>query len=111
MAASMEVDGPAEGIIDRRAFNGLAKDGEAEEAVALSEDDPAVLAVPLASVAEDEAAGGAEDVCRCPVGCLVCRVAEVLSTALMSRASKLLMIESLSPASVQKVRKREMIWL
>lgn len=44
-----------------------------------------------------------------PGGGLVYGVAGVGSTALISRASKLLIIESLSPASVQKARKREII--
>ena len=108
MAASIEVVGPLEGIIARRAFREPAKANEEETEVS-SDDEPAVLEVPVVSVADGEVVVAAAG--TYPGGGFVYRVAGVVSTDLMSRASKLLMIESLSPASVQKARKREIIWL
>lgn len=73
---------------------------------------PVVSLVNVEEVADDTTAVDvAADTGTYPGGCLVYCVAGVESTALMSRASKLRMIESLSPASVQNARKREMIWL
>jgi hypothetical protein len=117
MAASIAVVGPFEGIIDRRAFNGPANE-DASEATASSDDKSATLETPMASAADVEevfddttAVDVAADVGTYPGGGLVYLVAGVESTALMSRASKLRIIVSLSPASVQNARKREMIWL
>jgi hypothetical protein len=117
MAASMAVVGPPEGMIDRRAFNGPANEDE-DEAATSSDGESVTLETPAAPVAEVEgvfddtvAVDVAADVGTYPGGGLVYRVAGVGSTALMSRASKLRMIESLPPASVQNARKREMIWL
>jgi hypothetical protein len=107
MAASIEVVGPLEGIIARRAFREPAKADE--EAEVSSDGGPAALEVPVVSVTDGEVVVAA--VGTYPGGGFVYRVAGVVSTDLMSRASKLRMIESLSPASVQNVRNREMIWL
>jgi hypothetical protein len=117
MAASMAVVGPLEGMIERRAFNGPASEEEGG-AAASSDDERVTLEAPVVSAADVEEVGGdtmavdaTADVDTYPGGGLVYRVAGVESTTLMSRASKLRMIESLSPASVQNARKREMIWL
>jgi len=107
MAASIEVVGPLEGIIARRAFREPTKADE-EEAEISSDGEPAALEVPVVSVTDGEVVAA---VGTYPGGGFVYRVAGVVSTDLMSRTSKLRMIESLSPASVQNARKREMIWL